>query len=338
SSRRAVAMKNEKLFMFLTYPLIIIVAAVVILFVSTPVVLYSFPQITSFIIEFNFMATPQSNAGMMAKLGREFYLTSGSTTISVWHITPDEAQLSTKKDYVNLLNDTNYRILVYFPSQERDMEKFASFCRVLKAWNNVQIISFDYKGSGKSAGDTTQYGAIEDALTVYHWIRKQTPNNAIHFWAHSLGAGIASATLKQLVAEGYEVKSIVLEAPIYDTLTLMQSYWLYKMYAFLLPKNFISKSLDIVDINYSTTKSISTVDVPTLVLHGEHDDVVTVENSRRLVREARKKRDFIFIVEWRCKRVTHWPGQQAGRDEIKNLVESVEYLKKITIVSVVLNK
>ncbi|GMS78588.1 hypothetical protein PENTCL1PPCAC_763, partial [Pristionchus entomophagus] len=322
------AMKNEKLFMILAYPIIILVALVAVAFLASPIVLYTFPQMHKFFIAHSLMITPPIEDIADLHSG-SFFISVGSSTLAVWHIAPKIALEAGqhKAPFWKVLGKKDYRIVMYFHSRERDPPMFSSFCRMLlndkRVEDRIQIISFDYKGFGNSSGETTQSGAIEDTLSVYYWLRRNAhPETEIHFWSHGLGAGIASATAQRLITDGEEVKSLVLEAPFYDTLTMLKSSsWIVRLYDKILYKSFFPESLKIIDLNFNTTMSISKIDVPTLVLSGEHDDKFKTEiNARELVRVARRHRDFLFHIEWRCPKITHWPGQQASNDEMKQIL------------------
>ncbi|KAF8357768.1 hypothetical protein PRIPAC_92763 [Pristionchus pacificus] len=318
-------MKNEKLFMIVTYPIIIIVALVAFIFLATPIVLYSFPHIHKFFIASTFAITPHAEMNLTAEglAGRTFYITVGSSTVFVWHLVPSKDPSADNPDeYDRILANDTYKIVVFFHSPERDQKKFTSFCRVLmdRKEQDIQLISFDYKGFGNAAGDTTVSGAVEDTRTVYNWLRRRSPHTEIHFWAHGLGGSIAAAALEALLEDGQEVKSIVLETPYPNTTALLKSkFFVVKMYDAILPSSFFSTSLNILDLNFNMGRTMASTDVPTLVLSGEADEEAT-SNARDVVRTIRRHRDFIFHIEWRCRKVTRWPGQQASESELNQII------------------
>lgn len=51
------------------------------------------------------------------------------------------------------------------------------------------------EGFGDSTGKPTPDGVVEDALTVYEWLRARVAPRPIIIYAHSLGTGSVSSSL-----------------------------------------------------------------------------------------------------------------------------------------------
>ncbi|GMR57790.1 hypothetical protein PMAYCL1PPCAC_27985, partial [Pristionchus mayeri] len=208
------------------------------LLVATPVILYLFPQMYKLFLTATFVIPPRiREINMTAVAGRQFYITEGSSTVYAMHL----VRQGTTVDFDTVLANEKYKIILYLCSEHRDpYEKFYKFASVLFANDNVQlqIVAFEYKGFGNSAGETINDSAVEDTRTVYNWLRKRAPKSEIHVWAHGIGGGYASAAVLSLVEDDkQEVKSLVLEAPYSNTTSVLEKrFHPHIVYGRFLPK------------------------------------------------------------------------------------------------------
>ena len=94
--------------------------------------------------------------------------------------------------------------------------------------SRIHVLTFDYRGFGKSLGTPTETGLIEDALAVVDWSINvaRVPPSRILIFGQSLGAAVNLA-----VAERYARRSPaivfaghVLVAPFVDTTSLVTTY------------------------------------------------------------------------------------------------------------------
>ena len=92
----------------------------------------------------------------------------------------------------------------------------------------VHVLTFDYRGFGRSAGEPIEKGIIEDSIAVVHWaidVARVLPSRIIMF-GQSLGTAVNTA-----VAEHYAMRKSwtifgghILTAPFVDVGTLMSTY------------------------------------------------------------------------------------------------------------------
>ncbi|KAK5687571.1 hypothetical protein LTS10_001710 [Elasticomyces elasticus] len=94
--------------------------------------------------------------------------------------------------------------------------------------NKIHVLTFDYRGFGRSTGSPSERGIISDALTVVEWAMKvaQIPPERIVMYSQSLGTAVNVA-----VAEHYAVQDPpvifaghILTAPMVDVPTLVSTY------------------------------------------------------------------------------------------------------------------
>lgn len=63
------------------------------------------------------------------------------------------------------------------------------------------LVSFDYRGYGKSTGEPSPHGVVEDTKTLLRWLKVNYPNTPIVVVAHSIGGAIAARALIELKNE-----------------------------------------------------------------------------------------------------------------------------------------
>lgn len=160
-------------------------------------------------------------------------------------------------------------------------------------------LRFDYRGSGDSEGDfkdVTLEGEVSDALKAIDFLANddQVDRSRICLFGRSLGSVVAM----QAAAQRQTIKSIVLWAPIYSTafwkdmwqnsrsnaLTESEKKEMARFGSNIPNMTFLSQFFS-VDIGKELHKLS---EVPLLLVHGEKDSIVKVEQSE-LYQKARQE-------------------------------------------------
>lgn len=120
------------------------------------------------------------------------------------------------------------------------------------------LLTFDYRGYGRSAGVPSEAGTYEDAFAAYDWLRQRgVPAGRIIVWGESLGGGIASK-----VAAEREVAGLVLQS----TFTSIPDVG-----AELFP--FLPVKL-LATIHYNTRERLPEIHRPVVVMHSRADETI----------------------------------------------------------------
>ncbi|KAL1526857.1 hypothetical protein AB1Y20_015548 [Prymnesium parvum] len=145
------------------------------------------------------------------------------------------------------------------------------------------VVAFDYSGfaesgRGESAWDISEARVIDDMLTVDAWVKKALQPRTIIWWGHSLGTGVALGALERL-ADGAKISdasslpaALVLEAPFTSVVDVAALQW--GPLARLLSHSF-----------HSLPRAARRL-CPTLVIHGEYDSVVPIDQGRAVAMAA----------------------------------------------------
>ena len=94
--------------------------------------------------------------------------------------------------------------------------------------NKIHVLTFDYRGFGRSLGTPTEQGLISDALAIVDWAMKVAgiPSSRILIFGQSLGTAVSLAISEHFALQSPPVlfAGTVLVAPFVDVATLVATY------------------------------------------------------------------------------------------------------------------
>ena len=126
---------------------------------------------------------------------------------------------------------------------------------------------FDYRGYGKSGGEiSSQEQLYADADVMMQTVLREYDAGEVAAVGYSVGSGLAART-----AQKYGAKRLVLIAPYFS----LEELALEKM-------PFVPKFL--IKYKIPTFEFVGGFGGPVTIFHGEHDELIGVDNSRRLLK------------------------------------------------------
>lgn len=126
---------------------------------------------------------------------------------------------------------------------------------------------FDYRGYGKSGGEiSSQEQLYADADVMMQVVLREYDAGEVTALGYSVGSGLAART-----AQKYGAKRLVLIAPYFSLEELARE----KM-------PFVPKFL--IKYKIPTFEFVGGFGGPVTIFHGEHDELIGVDNSRRLLK------------------------------------------------------
>ena len=148
----------------------------------------------------------------------------------------------------------------------------------------VNILIFDYRGYGKSAGTPSEEGLYRDAEAALRYLQSRgdvDPARIVYF-GRSLGVAIATE-----LAVRHRPYGLILESgfPSIEYMSEVVRPWL--------PAWVVHR---IISARYDTGSKLGGLDVPVLVIHGDADDTVPLHAGRALFEAAREPKWF-HVVE-----------------------------------------
>jgi uncharacterized protein len=147
-----------------------------------------------------------------------------------------------------------------------------SVAPTLSAWHTLgyRVITFDYRGFGRSEGSANVDGAVEDARTVFAWMKAELDlderNIIVH--GHSLGGGVAGQ-----ITTREDICLLILESSFSSLPDLASD-----MVGPVMPFRLILKN------HLNTVQAIRHQRTPVLVLHSVDDTVIPISHQRALIK------------------------------------------------------
>ena len=173
------------------------------------------------------------------------WLENEGQTLKVWHVKSDSR-----------------KALIYFGGNAEDVT--LSVAELSKLFPQHALYIPHYRGYGGSSGKATEEALYSDAMALF--VQAAETYDSIVVMGRSLGTGVAVYLASQKA-----VDSIILVTPFDSMTQLASSHYPYVPVSILLKDKFDSVSRA-ADIN-----------IPTLVLIAEQDEVIPRKNSDRLV-------------------------------------------------------
>jgi fermentation-respiration switch protein FrsA (DUF1100 family) len=146
--------------------------------------------------------------------------------------------------------------------------------------NGNGLLALSYRGYGGSSGSPTEDGLLADAAAAYAFAAARYPASRIAVFGESLGTGIAI-----WLATTSPVARVVLQAPYTSIVDIAAA-----AYPFL-PVRLLLKD------RYRSNERVGRVTAPVLVIHGERDRIVPIENGERLYGLIRAPKKFVRFAE-----------------------------------------
>jgi hypothetical protein len=133
----------------------------------------------------------------------------------------------------------------------------------------VGVLLVEFPGYGRSAGTPSQTSITSAAIAAFDWTRVQPHVDASRIVAYGRSLGGAAAAI---LASNRNAAALVLES----TFTSVRSF----AHRFLVPEFIVRDPFDSLSL-------LATYAGPTLIFHGDNDEVVAFDHGQRLARAAR---------------------------------------------------
>jgi fermentation-respiration switch protein FrsA (DUF1100 family) len=160
------------------------------------------------------------------------------------------------------------RTIVYFHNNRETIEERVEFARALHA-RGFGVLLVEYRGYGASRGDPSERALYLDAeATLDMLARRGVGPDRIVLWGTSLGSGVAAEMARQ--GRGSRLVLVSPYTSIPDLVTAV---------APIVPARVLLAD------HFDTLAKASAIAVPTLVIHGDADEIVPFWMGQRLARD-----------------------------------------------------
>jgi len=145
----------------------------------------------------------------------------------------------------------------------------------------LNLLAFDYRGYGESAGAPTEAGLYRDADAAWRYITdtlRVAPSRIVLF-GHSLGSAVAVELATRVAAAG-----LILDGAMSSVIERAQEAYPY------VPMRLIARS------RYPSRERIGRLTMPKLFLHARADEVIPFAHGRRLYDAAAPPKTFVALA------------------------------------------
>jgi len=142
----------------------------------------------------------------------------------------------------------------------------------------VNFFIFDYRGYGKSIGNSSEKGLYSDAQAAYDYLvsRRDVDKNNIVVYGESLGGPVAADLCLHRKAS-----ALILEGSFASVALRAQ-----QLYPFLPMKLLITQK-------YDTMAKVKNMHIPKLIVHGRQDEVISFRHGEMLFKSAAEPKQFL---------------------------------------------
>jgi uncharacterized protein len=154
----------------------------------------------------------------------------------------------------------------------------AESLRTLHDEHHLSVMTFDYRGYGRSAGHPDEAGILQDARAARAWLaqREQLPESEIVLLGHSLGGGVMIDLAANDGARGLVVASTFTSLP--DVASA---------HAPFVPARWLMRN------RLESIEKIGNYRGPLLIIHGDADEVIPYEQGLSLYQAANEPKAFV---------------------------------------------
>jgi uncharacterized protein len=144
----------------------------------------------------------------------------------------------------------------------------------------LNLLAFDYRGYGESAGSASEPGLYRDADAAYRYLREElkVPADRIIIFGHSLGSAVAID-----LASRVPVAGLIVEGALSSVVQRGQ-----ELYPFV-PVRWMARN------RFSSIDKVAGITVPKLFLHASRDEVIPLSHGRKLYAAAAEPKTFVEL-------------------------------------------
>ena len=171
--------------------------------------------------------------------------------------------------------------IVFFHGNGESIEFSGPWAGSLAKALNANVMMFDYRGYGRSEGKPFERGVVQDGISVVDWVaaRLNVPTQQLVYVGRSLGGGVAAQ-----VAISRPPKALVMLST-FSSLIDVAGEVMPRMPFRLIMKN-----------QYESSKALSRMDMPLLVVHGDSDRLVPLKLAKKMFEAAGSDRKQIRVL------------------------------------------
>ncbi|GGE75130.1 alpha/beta hydrolase [Priestia taiwanensis] len=197
--------------------------------------------------------------------------------------------------------------------------------------NGINVLTFDYRNSGESDGDTTTIGAMEkhDLLSAIQYIRAEYPSAEIGLYGVSQGA----ATSLLAGSESDDIAFVIADSSFHELEDYLEenlphwsglpSYPFTPIILSIVPKMVGHEMEDV-----SPVLSMQYIDVPILLLHSKGDTAIPISSSQQMYEQYKDSKQIKFIEYENPKHIKLFEDEpDRYKEDLEAFLEEIEFMQ-----------
>jgi fermentation-respiration switch protein FrsA (DUF1100 family) len=207
-----------------------------------------------------------------------------------------------------------HALVIFFHGNGENMSShYLGFTWLLK--QNYDLLVFDYRGYGRSAGNPSPQNTVEDGKSIVRWAAKNHPQLSRILYGQSLGAAIALRTAIDLKFE-IPIHLVIADSGFLSyqkvarkTLAGFWLTWIFQPLAWI----------TLTDTNAPGDRVSEIAPTPLVVIHGDHDTVVPFELGQEIYNKSHPPKELWIIPN----------GKHIDSMRLRNNSIKIKLLKKL---------
>jgi fermentation-respiration switch protein FrsA (DUF1100 family) len=190
--------------------------------------------------------------------------------------------------YVQSTRQPSSHIILHFHGNAANITNHFSLVDWIPE-NGFDLITFDYRGYGKSRGKPSLSGVYKDCVSMldYAGSISNKIKKPIIYLAQSLGGVFAIKLASEY--KSFQPESIVLDS-VFDSFRAIGDLMTDGV-----PSIIRNTVLPYIDDSWSPINYIENVNCPKLFLHGKFDTIIPFDRGRSLYKAAKKPKEFLDV-------------------------------------------
>jgi len=151
--------------------------------------------------------------------------------------------------------------------------------------SKVNLVVADYRGYGASSGTPTLTDLVQDAHVIFEAVKEELSRRNLRkdLWVMGRSLGSISA-LELAYPHQKEIKGLIIESGFPSVVRLM--------FLFGLP----AQGTDLEKIDQACLERIKKISLPTLIIHGEQDSLVPLENAKDIYQHLGTQEKELLVI------------------------------------------
>jgi alpha-beta hydrolase superfamily lysophospholipase len=150
---------------------------------------------------------------------------------------------------------------------------------------NMNLVVADYRGYGASTGTPTLTHLAQDAHVIFKEVREELSRRNLRKDLWVMGRSLGSISAVELAYHHQEeMKGLIIESGFPSVVRIMSHLGMP------------ARAMGLEKIDQECLERIKKIFLPTLIIHGDHDSLVPLENAKAIYQNLGTKKKKLLII------------------------------------------